>query len=118
MASSRRDFIKLLGVSAGSVLLLDAVSPNKAEAASSTTMTQSKGKAMLYDALKCVGCRACQNACKEWNDLPAESIGYGEIYDNPNSLSARTWTIIKAREYTFRGNPSLMLCRYQCMHCT
>jgi formate dehydrogenase iron-sulfur subunit len=118
MTSSRRDFIKLLGVSAGSVLLLDAVSSHKAEASSFTTLTQSKGKAMLYDALKCVGCRACQNACKEWNKTPSESIGYGDIYDNPISLSARHWTIIKAREYTHLGSPALLLCRYQCMHCT
>ncbi len=118
MVASRRDFMKLLGAGAGSMLLLEAVSSNKVEAASPTLLTQSKGKAMLYDALKCVGCRACQNACKEWNDLPSDSIGYGGIYDNPLSLSARTWTMIKAREYTFRDSPALLLCRYQCMHCT
>jgi formate dehydrogenase iron-sulfur subunit len=116
--SSRRDFLKGLGAGAGAVLLHGAASSSKAAAASSAPLTQSKGKAMMYDALKCVGCRACQNACKEWNKLSPEPTGYGDIYDNPGHLSARTWTIIKAREYTFRGNPALMLCRYQCMHCT
>jgi len=118
MVASRRDFIKVLGAGAGSILLIGTVTSNKADAASPTLLTQSKGKAMLYDALKCVGCRACQNACKEWNNTPSESIGYGNIYDNPANLSARTWTIIKAREYTFRSSPALLLCRYQCMHCT
>jgi len=118
MAASRRDFIKGLGAGTGAMLLLKAGSSNKALAASSASLTESAGKAMLYDALKCVGCRACQNACKEWNNLPAESIGYGLIYDNPPDLSARTWTLIKARQYTFHNSPALLLCRYQCMHCT
>jgi len=118
MVPSRRDFIKVLGGGAGSILLLGVATSNKADAASPTLLTQSEGKAMLYDALKCVGCRACQNACKEWNDTPSESIGYGGIYDNPSNLSARHWTIIKAREYTHGGSPALLLCRYQCMHCT
>jgi hypothetical protein len=110
---SRRDFIKGLGAGTGSILLFGAATSSKADA-SSFTLTQSKGKAMLYDALKCVGCRACQNACKEWNNLPAESTGYGDIYDNPGSLSANTWTIIKAREYTLRGNLSCYVVTSAC----
>jgi formate dehydrogenase iron-sulfur subunit len=116
--SSRRDFLRVFGTSTGTALLLGATSSTTALADSSDSLTQSKGKAMLYDSLKCVGCRACQNACKDWNDLPPDSIGYGGIYDNPGNLSARTWTLIKAREYTHNNSPALMLCRYQCMHCT
>jgi formate dehydrogenase iron-sulfur subunit len=118
MVPTRRDFMKLFGVGAGSLLLSGTMSSNKASAASPTPLTQSLGKAMMYDAFKCVGCRACQNACKEWNNTPSESIGYGLIYDNPPDLSARTWTLIKAREYTHNGSPTLLFCRYQCMHCT
>jgi formate dehydrogenase iron-sulfur subunit len=73
---------------------------------------------MLYDSTRCVGCRACQTACKRWNNLPAESIGYGGIYDSPRSLSAQTWTLIKARDITTNGQKDLLLCKYQCMHCT
>jgi formate dehydrogenase iron-sulfur subunit len=115
MTASRRDFLKLLGAGSGLAVLSGAL---RSGIASAAAMTQSAGKAMLYDASKCVGCRACQNACKDWNVLPPESDGYGLIYDNPSNLSARTWTLIKAREYTFNGKPSVMLCRYQCMHCT
>ena len=115
MAASRRDFLKLLGAGSGLALVSGAFQTGTTSAA---TMTESTGKAMLYDAAKCVGCRACQNACKDWNELPVESEDYGLIYDNPPDLSARTWTLIKAREYTFNGSPALLLCRYQCMHCT
>ena len=120
MVASRRDFFKLLGAGTGTALIAGMSQTNKASAAhrTSTTMTKSEGKAMLYDSAKCVGCRACQNNCKNWNDLQAEEGAYGIIYDNPKNLSARTWTVIKAREYTFNGKQSVMLSRYQCMHCT
>jgi formate dehydrogenase iron-sulfur subunit len=74
---------------------------------------------MLYDSLKCIGCRACQNACKEWNDRPADPHGYEDIYDNPPGLSADTWTIIKAKETTAASaGEHVQFCRYLCMHCT
>ena len=116
MSLSRRDFIKVFGASTGAVLLHGVISPEKA-LASSAVRPVSGGKAMLYDTSKCVGCRACQNACKSWNKTPAESIGYGGIYDNPPELSASTWTLIKAREIAPDGNKELLFCRYQCMHC-
>ena len=118
MRLDRRDFVKMLGFGTGAGLLSGLTNTKEGLAASTTSTEPDDGNAMLYDALKCVGCRACQNACKEWNSLPAESIGYGLIYDNPSHLSAKTWTLIKAREYTLRNNPALLLCRYQCMHCT
>ncbi len=118
MATNRRDFFKLLGAGTGAALLTGISKADTVKASRVTQMTGSAGKAMLYDSEKCVGCRGCQNACKNWNDLPPESSDYGIIYDNPKNLSARTWTIIKAREYTFNGKHSVMLSRYQCMHCT
>jgi len=118
MRVSRRDFFKGIGVSAGTAMLLKAAETNKALAAPSFTSGRSDGKAMLYDSSRCVGCRACQTACKQWNSLPAESIGYGGIYDNPHGLAAQTWTLIKARDITTNGEKDLLLCKYQCMHCT
>ncbi len=40
----------------------------------------------------CIGCKACEVACKEWNNLPADNIGLtGQSYDNTGALSANTW---------------------------
>jgi formate dehydrogenase iron-sulfur subunit len=40
----------------------------------------------------CIGCKACEVACKEWNNLPADDVGLtGESYDNTKALSANTW---------------------------
>jgi formate dehydrogenase iron-sulfur subunit len=44
------------------------------------------------DTSICIGCKACEVACKEWNELPADRIGFtGTSYDNTTSLGADTW---------------------------
>ena len=44
------------------------------------------------DTTLCIGCKACEVACKEWNQLPAEQDGLsGMSYDNTRTLSATTW---------------------------
>jgi len=44
------------------------------------------------DTTLCIGCKACEVACKEWNLLPADHIGLtGHSYDNTSELSATTW---------------------------
>jgi len=44
------------------------------------------------DTSVCIGCKACEVACKEWNDVPAENIGFtGESYDNSGRLGANRW---------------------------
>ncbi len=115
MQINRRDFVKGMGAGTAIALLASATSTNKALAATGDVAGKND-KAMLYDASKCVGCRACQNACKQWNHQPAESIGYDGIYDNPLDLSPDTWTLIKYAKST--KDQELLFCKYQCMHCT
>ena len=44
------------------------------------------------DTTLCIGCKACEVACKEWNALPADDVGLsGMSYDNTRDLSATTW---------------------------
>jgi formate dehydrogenase iron-sulfur subunit len=44
------------------------------------------------DTSVCIGCKACEVACKEWNNVPAESLGFtGESYDNSGGLGANRW---------------------------
>jgi formate dehydrogenase iron-sulfur subunit len=44
------------------------------------------------DTSLCIGCKACEVACKQWNQLPAEAPSWtGTSYDNTGQLSARTW---------------------------
>jgi formate dehydrogenase iron-sulfur subunit len=44
------------------------------------------------DTSVCIGCKACEVACKEWNHVPASPQGFtGESYDNTVDLGANTW---------------------------
>src|SRR6478609_2883268 len=44
------------------------------------------------DSTLCIGCKACEVACKQWNGLPADNVEWsGQSYDNTRSLSATTW---------------------------
>src|SRR5256885_2824807 len=44
------------------------------------------------DTSVCIGCKACEVACKEWNQIPASPQGFtGDSYDNTIDLGADTW---------------------------
>ena len=44
------------------------------------------------DTTICIGCKACEVACKQWNQLPADGFRFtGHSYDNTSMLSATTW---------------------------
>ncbi|HEX5369644.1 MAG TPA: 4Fe-4S dicluster domain-containing protein [Dehalococcoidia bacterium] len=44
------------------------------------------------DTTLCIGCKACEVACKEWNNVPEDGFEWsGHSYDNTGSLSANTW---------------------------
>jgi formate dehydrogenase iron-sulfur subunit len=49
------------------------------------------------DTTTCIGCKACEVACKQWNDLPADELrlGKGSSYDYSGSLSASTWRHVR-----------------------
>ena len=75
--------------------------------------------AKLIDVSKCIGCKACQTACMEWNDLrqePGENVG---VYDNPNDLTENAWTVMRFTEYENEatGNLEWLIRKDGCMHC-
>jgi formate dehydrogenase iron-sulfur subunit len=97
---TRRDVLKLAGVGASGLVL------RPAPALASGGVVAENAAAALYDATMCVGCRACEAACKEWNMLPPEP-------EPPSDTTANTWTLIKQ----YRDGPVESFCKYQCMHC-
>jgi formate dehydrogenase iron-sulfur subunit len=117
LPTSRRTFLKLALAGSSVALLQQASVSQKTFAASSESSPDVKRKGALYDATKCVGCRACQNACKQWNHMPADPTGYDGIYDNPFHLSAKTLTLIKYKETENSAGKNIAFCKYQCMHC-
>jgi len=52
----------------------------------------SKRKGFFTDTTICIGCKACEVACKQWNQLPDDGFNFsGMSYDNTVSLGASTW---------------------------
>jgi Fe-S-cluster-containing dehydrogenase component len=69
---------------------------------------------MLYDATRCIGCKACVVKCKEANGLPPEPGPVaGNVYDAPVDLSASTKTVIKL----YSEGVLTSFVKAQCMHC-
>lgn len=62
----------------------------------------------LTDATLCIGCKACEVACKEWNGLPAEEPEFtGHSYDHTGSLGASTWRHVKFLELDRPRGPQI-----------
>ncbi len=50
------------------------------------------GKGFFTDTTLCIGCKACEVACKQWNQLPEDGYFFsGMSYDNTVALGASTW---------------------------
>lgn len=86
---------------------------------SNTHIDFDKTKSFLIDTTKCTGCRGCQVACKQWNQLKAEKTVFfsGEGYQNPPAMSEFTFTRIKFRDYQKHGQNEFAFYKEMCMHC-
>lgn len=73
----------------------------------------------LIDISKCIGCKACQVACMEWNDL-RDAVGTtAGTYDNPRDLTDQSWTVMRFSEVEVQpGKLEWLIRKDGCMHCT
>ncbi|HVS86335.1 MAG TPA: 4Fe-4S dicluster domain-containing protein [Gaiellaceae bacterium] len=78
------------------------------------------------DTSVCIGCKACEVACKEWNLIPADGYTWtGESYDNTSALGANTWRHVAfvEQDVPLRGEDDGDALRWLmssdvCKHCT
>ena len=78
---------------------------------------QQQEVAKLIDVTKCIGCKACQSACQEWNDL-REEVGINEgSYQNPHDLTENSWTLMRFAEHEQNGTLEWLIRKDGCMHC-
>ena len=62
------------------------------------------------DTSVCIGCKACEVACKEWNVIPEDGLDWtGESYDNTGELSANTWRHVAFIEQEKPLKPSISI---------
>jgi formate dehydrogenase iron-sulfur subunit len=70
-------------------------------------LPQHKAMGFFTDTSLCIGCKACEIACKQWNQLPANDPTWtGSSYDNTGQLSATTWRHVQFIEHIGRRNDS------------
>lgn len=84
--------------------------------------TAIKTKSTLIDITKCIGCRACQVACKQWNDREGEETSLHDSlgFQNPATLSAKTLTLITFHELPDESAPGglhYLFTMRRCLHC-
>ncbi|WP_218509656.1 formate dehydrogenase subunit beta [Variovorax sp. dw_308] len=79
--------------------------------------------AKLIDVSSCIGCKACQVACMQWNDL-RDTIGNNVgVYDNPADLSPESWTVMRYSEVEMKVSGTeetrleWLIRKDGCMHC-
>ncbi len=94
----------------------------KARSATTTPSPSARGEAVkvakLIDISKCIGCKACQVACMEWNDLRDEVGTNVGVYDNPRDLTDQSWTVMRFSEVEVQeGRLEWLIRKDGCMHC-
>jgi formate dehydrogenase beta subunit len=71
----------------------------------------------LIDTSTCIGCKACEVACQEWNDLPPETTVQMGTYQTLPDLTPNFWNLIKFKEHEDQAGMHWLMRKDQCMHC-
>jgi formate dehydrogenase beta subunit len=71
----------------------------------------------LIDTSLCIGCKACELACQEWNDQEFSLGTFGGSYQTMPGLTSNFWNLIHFNEFERDGKLSWLMAKYQCMHC-
>jgi len=71
----------------------------------------------MIDTSTCIGCKACEVACQEWNDLPPETTVQVGTYQTLPSTTPNFWNLIKFNEYESGTGLHWLMRKDQCMHC-
>jgi formate dehydrogenase iron-sulfur subunit len=112
MDLNRRRFLKVAGA-AGAVALAPAT---RAAASTGEVELNAGRRGVLVDTTKCIGCRACEAACAETNNLPGPAkLDDPAVFAKPRTTDTRTYTVVNAAT-TAPGAPDRFVKR-QCMHC-
>jgi formate dehydrogenase iron-sulfur subunit len=69
------------------------------------------------DTTTCIGCKACEVACQEWNDLKPVATEQVGTYQTLPTLNPEYWNLIRFNERDFDGGIVWLMRKDQCMHC-
>src|SRR5688500_7745527 len=71
----------------------------------------------LIDTTTCIGCKACEVACQERNDLPQEATVSAGNYQTLPTMKSNFWNLIRFNEHEDDGGLHWLMRKDQCMHC-
>ena len=81
-------------------------------------MQRQQQVAKLIDTTTCIGCKACEVACLEWNGLPFGATVFDNTYQTMPETRWNYWNLIKFNEHQREDGALMWLMRKdQCMHC-
>src|SRR5712675_1093991 len=70
------------------------------------------------DVTTCIGCKACEVACVEWNDMPFQQTAFDNTYQTMPATAWNYWNLIKFNEQPREdGTLQWLMRKDQCMHC-
>jgi formate dehydrogenase beta subunit len=69
------------------------------------------------DTSTCIGCKACEVACQEWNDLKSVATHNDGDYQTLKTLDVQFWNLIRFDEREVDGGLKWLMRKDQCMHC-
>jgi len=106
----RRTFLGLLGAAGASVAL-----PKSAVAGSKSFGPHPDTLGVLFDATRCIGCRKCELACNEVNELPAPDKKFDDltVLDTKRRTDEKTYTVVNK----FQTKEAPVFVKKQCNHC-
>jgi len=71
------------------------------------------------DSSVCIGCKACEVACKEWNEVPDDGLDFlATSYDNTGALGSESWRHVAFVEQTEADRTRWLMSSDVCKHCT
>jgi formate dehydrogenase beta subunit len=73
--------------------------------------------AKYIDTSTCIGCKACEAACVEWNDTGRVATEQTGTYQTLPTLHAQFWNLIRFNELNVDGGIAWLMRKDQCMHC-
>src|SRR5258708_39789894 len=72
----------------------------------------------LVDTTTCIGCKACEVACVEWNDMPFSPPTFDNTYQTMPDTPGNYWNLILFNEHEREdGTPQWLMRKHQCMPC-
>ena len=73
--------------------------------------------AKLVDISRCIGCKGCEIACKEWNELKVEPTANFGSFQSHQDLSAHTWLLMRFDDVEIDGRLQWLIKKDACLHC-